>query len=304
MGGSNDSERLYGCIEAGGTKFVLGIVTDDRRIVARKRLPTTKPLETLAAATQWLGQAAGQYGGIVALGIGTFGPACIDRDSAHWGWITSTPKPGWQDTDIAGPISRTLGVPVGFHTDVGAAAVAESRWGAARGQPVATYLTLGTGIGGGTTVDGRVLDGRSHAEMGHVPVRRDPLDTGFSGICPYHGDCLEGMASGPAIIARWGVPLSDLPANHQGHAMIAGYVAQLCLMLEALFSPGRIVIGGGVAKTPGLLSKVAAEMGKAAGGYFPGLDPYTLIVLPGLGEDAGLLGALALAQDAADAARI
>jgi fructokinase len=187
---------------------------------------------------------------------------------------------------------------VGFDTDVAAAAIAESRWGAAQGERVAVYVTVGTGIGGGAVLEGRALHGRSHAEMGHIAVRRDPADAGFAGTCPFHGDCLEGLASGPAIMARWGASLSELPADHPGHGIIAGYLAQLCLALEAMLSPGRIVIGGGVAQTPGLLKAIGERAEALAGGYFAGFDAGR-IVTPGLGEHSGLLGALALAMDVA-----
>lgn len=288
---------LYGCIEAGGTKFVLGLVTDERQILARTRLSTKTPQETLGTAIDWLRAASAEHGVLSAIGVATFGPAGIDRAREDWGHVTSTPKPCWRGADVAGPLIRAFGLPVGFDTDVTAAAIAEARWGAARGERVAAYVTVGTGIGGGAVIDGRPLHGRSHPEMGHIAVRRDPADAGFAGVCPYHGDCLEGLASGPAIVARWGVPLSDLPSGHPGHGIIAGYVAQLCLALEAMLSPGRIVIGGGVAQTSGLPDAIRERARALDGGYFPGFDP-ARIVAPGLGEDSGLLGAFALASDA------
>ncbi|MET0240578.1 MAG: ROK family protein [Sphingobium sp.] len=289
---------LHGCIEAGGTKFIAGIVRDDRTILAETRIPTTTPDETIGRTLHWLKEQA--CGRIAAIGIATFGPAGVDPSAPDWGCITTTPKPGWQGTDMAGPFAAAFGVPVGFDSDVNGAVMAEARWGAAQGHRMAVYVTLGTGIGGGAALDGRPLRGRSHPEMGHIPVRRDPADGAFAGTCPFHGDCLEGLASGPAIIARWGVPLSDLPPDHPGHTIIAGYVAQLCVTLEAMLSPGRIVIGGGVADTPGLIEAIRAHAAIRAGGYFPGFDP-AAIVSPGLGERSGLMGALALAQDASSA---
>ncbi|HEX7821780.1 MAG TPA: ROK family protein [Sphingobium sp.] len=286
---------LYGCVEAGGTKFVLGIVTGSGAVLASRTIPTTLPDETIGTAIDWIGGAARDHGMLSAIGIATFGPAGIDRTRADWGRITSTPKPGWRDSDMAGPFARAFGLPVGFDTDVTGAAVAEYLWGAAQGQRVAVYLTLGTGIGGGAVIDGRPLHGRTHPEMGHIPVRRDPADAGFAGICPFHGDCLEGLASGPAIHARWGVSLSDLQPDHPGHAIIAGYVAQLCIALEAMMAPGRIIIGGGVVRTPGLLPRIRVAAEAAGGNYFPGFDP-NAIVPPGLGERSGLLGAMALAR--------
>ncbi|HEX7871703.1 MAG TPA: ROK family protein, partial [Sphingobium sp.] len=239
---------LHGCIEAGGTKFVVGLVTGAGEILASERIATTQPAETLGAVIGWLTEAARDHGAFAGIGIASFGPAGVHRDGPDWGFITSTPKPGWRDTDVAGPLGRAFGAPVGFDTDVDAAAMAEYRWGAAQGERVAAYVTLGTGIGGGVVIDGRPLHGRTHPEMGHIAVRRDPADAGFAGICPFHGDCLEGLASGPAIVARWGASLSDLPGDHPGHGLIARYVAQLCVALEAMLSPGRIVIGGGVAQ--------------------------------------------------------
>ncbi|CAN5382647.1 ROK family protein [soil metagenome] len=285
----------FGCVEAGGTKFVLGILNEGRDVLAETRIATTGPGETIGTAIDWLSENARDHGPLAAIGIASFGPAGIDPARADWGRITSTPKPGWRDADMAGPFRRAFGVPLGFDTDVNGAALAEHRWGAGQGERTTVYVTLGTGIGGGAVLDGQVLRGRGHPEMGHIPVRRDPADAGFAGICPFHRDCLEGLASGPAVLARWGVPLSDLPADHPGHGIIAGYVAQLCVTLEAMLSPERIVIGGGVAKTPGLLERIGAEAGTMAAGYFPGFDP-AAIVPPGLGERSGLLGALALAM--------
>ncbi|MCE7795704.1 ROK family protein [Sphingobium sufflavum] len=293
--GERERERLYGCVEAGGTKMVLGIASGAGAVLDSLTIPTTLPDETIGAAVAWLDRAARPYGALSAIGIASFGPAGIDRGGADWGRITATPKPGWRDCDMAGPFARALNLPIGFDTDVNAAALAEHRWGAAQGERVAAYVTLGTGIGGGVVIDGRPLHGRTHPEMGHVRVRRDPADGDFGGICPFHGDCLEGLASGPAILARWGVSLSDLPADHPGPAIIAGYVAQLCIALEAMMAPGRIVIGGGVAKTPGLLARIRAAAEGLAGGYFPGFDG-ARIVAPGLGERSGLLGALVLAE--------
>ncbi|MET0366161.1 MAG: ROK family protein [Sphingobium sp.] len=288
---------IHGCIEAGGTKFRVGIATDAGEILASERIATMRPDETLGAVIDWLTHAALDHGPLAGVGIASFGPAGVHKGRGDWGFITSTPKPGWRDTDMAGPLGRAFAVAVGFDTDVDAAAMAEHRWGAAQGERVAVYVTLGTGIGGGVVIDGRPLHGRTHPEMGHIAVRRDPADAGFAGICPFHGDCLEGLASGPAIIARWGMSLSDLPPDHPAHRIVAGYVAQLCVALEAMLSPGCVVIGGGVAQTPALLDRIRQEAGRAAAGYFPGFDPMR-IMPPGLGEDSGLLGALALSMEA------
>jgi fructokinase len=290
------SERLYGCIEAGGTKFVMGLVAAPGDIRATARLDTISPDVTITAAIDWLRGAEARHGAMAAIGIASFGPVELDRGSPDWGNITSTTKPGWSNCDFAGRVGRELGLPVGFDTDVNGAAIAESRWGAGVGQPVSVYVTIGTGIGGGAIVDGRALVGLSHPEMGHMRPQRHPGDLGFAGICPFHGDCLEGLASGPAIKARWGVSLSELPDTHEGHAVIAWYLGQMAVTLQSIMEPGRIILGGGVMGTPGLISKVRRSASELGNGYFRG-QPEQIIVPPALGDRAGLLGALALAQD-------
>jgi fructokinase len=291
--------RRFACVEAGGTKVLAAIIGDDRRIDARTRIATTTPAATLGALADWLTAQQAVFGPIAAAGIASFGPIALDRAAPDWGTIGATPKPHWAGANIVRPVAGALGCPVGLDTDVNGAALAELRWGAARGCAVAAYVTVGTGIGGGLVVDGRAVHGSAHPEMGHVPVRRHPLDGGFAGVCPFHGDCLEGLASGPAIERRWGRPLSALAADHVGHAIIADYLAQLVVMLQRLAAPQRIVIGGGVMATPGLLECI--ERGALAlGGGYAALAPGVL-ASPALGDDAGLLGALALALDASAA---
>ncbi len=190
-----------------------------------------------------------------------------------------------------------MGCPVAIDTDVNGAALAEYRWGAAQDQKTLLYFTVGTGIGGGAIVDGQILKGLSHPEMGHIRLSRHPDDHAFSGNCPFHGDCLEGLASGPAIIARWGKSLSQLPPDHAAHEIIAYYIAQTVCTMQAVFAPGRIIFGGGVMGTPGLLERVQQQAIILGGGYFRG-DPAEIVTLPGLGDKAGMLGALALAQSA------
>jgi fructokinase len=281
---------MLGGIEAGGTKFVLAVGPSPDRIHARHTIPTRDPAITIAEAAKWFAD----QGGIRALGIGSFGPVELDRASDSWGFITNTPKPGWAQCDLAGFFARALGVPVGFDTDVNAAALAEYAAAGGEGGGLA-YLTIGTGIGGGLVLDGKPVHGVAHPEMGHVYPRRHPQDIDFDGICPAHGDCLEGLASGPAVIARWGCSLSDLPADHPGHAIIADYIAQACHMLFASFAVGEIVIGGGVANTPGLVARVAARARELDNGYLPG-GPRYRIRPPRLGGDAGITGALMLAE--------
>jgi fructokinase len=278
-------------IEAGGTKFVVGISDASRQIHARTRIDTTRPEETIAAAIDWLRQQGSDY---AAVGIASFGPLDLDPTSPGWGHITRTTKPDWSDTDVAGPFGAALDCPVAIDTDVNGAALAEWMWGAGQGTNASLYLTVGTGVGGGAIVGGRLIHGVGHPEMGHIRMPRHPADQGFAGICPFHGDCLEGLASGPAIKARWGVSLSNLAADHVGHTMIAWYLAQAAATFQAILEPARIIFGGGVIGTPGLLDRIRTEAAAASGGYFAGVAA-DIIVPPALGDNAGLLGALALA---------
>lgn len=290
----------YGLIEAGGTKFVLGIADETRTISARHRIATTRPGEVIAAAAEWF---AAQGVDFRAIGIASFGPLDLDRTRPSWGHVTRTTKPGWSGADIAGPFARRFGCPVGIETDVNGAALAEARWGAGMGQRSLLYLTIGTGIGGGFVGDGRLLHGASHPEMGHIRMPRHRGDEGFAGICSFHGDCLEGLASGPAVIARWGRSLSELDEDHPGRTMIAWYLGQAVASFQAVMQPARIVLGGGVMATPGLLDQVRIEAATAGHGYFEG-DPQEIVVAPGLGVDSGLLGALAVAKAVTKSDRI
>lgn len=287
----------YALIEGGGTKFVLGTAGPDGVIGARHRLATTTPEETLGAAVDWF---AGQSPAYVAVGIACFGPLQLDPEAPDWGHITRTVKPHWSGADVVGPFATAFGCAVGIETDVHGAALAESQWGAGRGFDSLLYVTVGTGIGGGFVSHGHPLRGAAHPEMGHSRVPRHSDDADFAGICPFHGDCLEGLASGPAIKARWGATLSDLPPDHPAHAMIAWYLGQAIATWQAVLQPERIVLGGGVGTAPGLLDQVRLEAAAAGGGYFAG-DPGKVVVAPGLGEDSGLLGALVVARQAQEA---
>jgi fructokinase len=279
----------YGLIEAGGTKFVLG-VWQDGAIVARQRIPTGFPREVIGQSIAWFAHQGGDYDGI---GIASFGPLDLDRASPTWGHIAATPKPHWSGTDLVTPFASTFDCPVAIDTDVNGAALAEHRWGAGQDVRSLLYLTVGTGIGGGAVIDGRVLHGLSHPEMGHMRLARHPDDSDFAGICPYHGACLEGLASGPAIAARWGASLSELPDGHAARDIIVWYLAQAVTAFQAILSPQRVVMGGGVMATPGLHAMVDAEVRVLGAGYFP-LPDGPLVVPPVLGDDAGLMGALAL----------
>ena len=285
------SKKRYGLVEAGGTKFVLGVATDKDTIEATTRIETTTPEATIRAMLEWF-RAQGR---LDAIGVASFGPLELDRSSPSWGHIGKTPKPYWSGADIAGPLQAALGCPVAIDTDVNGAALAEYHWGAGQGQRSMLYFTIGTGVGGGAVVDGQILHGLSHPEMGHMSLPRHPEDIEFAGICPFHGACLEGLASGPAIKARWGMSLSQLPADHPAHDIIAFYIAQTVVTMQAIFAPGRIIFGGGVMGTPGLIDRVRQQTVTLGGGYFRG-DPNEIVVLPGLGDKAGLLGALVIAQ--------
>lgn len=293
---------LLGGIEAGGSKFVCVVGTGPDDLRAELRVPTTSPGETLATVLQFFQAQQATHGRLHALGIGSFGPVDLDPASAHFGYITSTPKPGWANTDVAGFFRHGLGVPVAFDTDVNAAVLGEWRHGAARGLETFLYLTVGTGIGGGALVHGRVLHGLVHPEMGHVTVAHDRAADPFAGVCPFHGDCLEGLASGSAMAARWGRPAPELPAEHPAWTLEAHYLAQALQGFVCTLSPQRIVIGGGVMNQPQLLPLVRRELQRLLHDYIQapelrhGINAY--LVPAGLDRRAGALGALVLAEQA------
>ncbi len=295
--------RLYGAVEAGGTKFMVAVGNERGELLTQDRFPTTDPVSTLAAATRFLRQGAPGRGAFAAVGVASFGPVELDRRSDRYGRIGKTPKAGWSGTDMAGALAREFSCPIGFDTDVNAAALAEHRWGAARGAATLAYLTIGTGIGGGILVDGVPLHGLMHPEVGHIYPRRHALDLAFAGVCPFHGDCMEGLASGPAIVARTGALLQELDAAHPQWDIEADYLGQLCAQLVLTVSPQRIVMGGGVMSQARLLPSLRERTRHWLGGYIDrrevitDLDRY--IVAPGLGDEAGIMGALALAMDAA-----
>jgi fructokinase len=289
---------LFGGIEAGGTKFVCAVGTGPGDF-EEVRFDTTTPGETLERCAAYF---APYRSGLRALGIGSFGPVDLDECSRAYGYITSTPKAGWANTDFAGWLSRRLGCPVGFDTDVNAAALGEFQWGAARDLANFLYLTIGTGIGGGGMVNGRLLHGLVHPEMGHIFLPRHPRDC-YAGGCAYHGNaCFEGLASGPAIEERWGRAGTELGAEHEAWEMEAYYIALALVSYICTLSPQRIILGGGVMGQRQLLSMVRRKTGDLLNGYIqspsmgPRLDLY--IVSPGLGNRSGVLGAIALAQQA------
>ena len=292
---------LYGGIEAGGTKFVCCVGTGPDDLRAEVRIPTTTPEETLGRSVAFFREQAGEHG-LTALGVACFGPVDLDQASATYGQVTTTPKPGWAGADVVGTLQEALGVPVGFDTDVNGAALGEARWGAGQGLDPFVYLTIGTGVGGGAIVNGAPVHGLVHPEMGHVRVPHDRSLDPFEGACPFHGDCLEGLASGPAMARRWGVPAETLPAGHPAWELEASYLAELMAGLVCTLSPRRIVLGGGVMSGPGLFGMVRQETVRLLAGYVSSpailehIDDY--LVPPGLGDRSGRLGAIALAQAA------
>ena len=289
---------LFGGIEAGGTKFVCAVGTSPDDIRAETRFPTTTPQETIGRAIDFF---KGQDE-ITAVGIGSFGPVDLNPDSPTFGYITSTPKPQWTNVDLAGAIGRALNIPVGFDTDVNGAALGEWRWGAAQGLDSFIYLTIGTGVGGGGMVNGALMHGLIHPEMGHIPLPHDWELDSYNGRCPYHGDCLEGMASGPAIGERWGKPAQELPPDHPAWALEAHYLATALHSFICTLSPQRIILGGGVMEQPQLFPLIRQNVQKRLNNYIQSpsilqqIDSY--IVPPALGNLAGICGALELARRA------
>jgi fructokinase len=288
---------LFGAIEAGGTKFVCGLGTGPENLETAS-FPTSTPAATLEKVIEFFRREAGAA--LDAVGIGVFGPVDLRAESATFGFITSTPKTGWQQCDLAGTLQRALDVPVGFDTDVNAAAAGEARWGAGRGIPDFLYLTVGTGIGGGAMVNGEVIHGVLHPEMGHIRIPHDLKADPFAGACPYHGDCLEGLASGPAIQARWGVPAPQLPPDHPWWKLEARYLAFGLATWVCTLSPERILLGGGVMQQKALFPMVRADLLALLNNYIrvpailERIDSY--VVPPQLGARAGVLGALVLAE--------
>lgn len=287
---------LVGGIEAGGTKFICGVADADGTLVKSARIETTSPDETLHAVATFF-ETATRDRTLVALSIGSFGPLSLRRDAADFGHITNTPKPGWSNVDLVGYLSR-FRVPIAIDTDVNCAAVGERLFGNGRGLDTFCYVTIGTGIGVGLIVGGAPHGGTNHAEAGHILVPRAPGDLEFKGQCPFHEDCLEGLASGPAMQARWRTQPSNLPEDHPAWAIETDYIASLCVNLTYIVRPDRIVLGGGVMQYPHLHRRVRASLAQKLAGYDASIrqiDLENYIVEPGAGPFAGLWGALATA---------
>jgi len=298
-----DASALYGAVEAGGTKFVCALADGGGKIYEEQRFPTTDPVATLAATCEFLRVACSRIGRLTAIGVASFGPVHLRKDSPRYGCIGKTPKPGWSGTDIVGVLAREFDCPVGFDTDVNAAALAEHRWGAARDVESLVYVTVGTGIGGGVVSAGAPLHGLMHPEIGHIHPRRHPRDADFAGVCPFHGDCLEGLASGTAIAARSGAGLHQLDRGHVQWEIEADYLGQLCAHLVVTVSPQRIVLGGGVMSQQQLLAPIRQRLLHWLGGYVdrPEIleDADHYVVTPALAPLSGVMGALLLAMRAA-----
>ena len=290
-----DTSPVVAAIELGGTKINIAIGAHPDRLRAEIVIPTTTPAETLRAVEAFLDLHRGSF---TAIGIASFGPVGLDPPRSDWGHITRTTKPGWTDTNVAPRLAKAFGVPVAFDTDVNGAAMGEHRWGALQGAAVGLYLTVGTGVGGGVVIDGKPLHGLVHPEMGHIRLIR-PMGETFKGVCPFHGDCLEGLVSGPAVLARTGQTLSDLAPNDPRRAQVFDDLGQGLASFVVTLSPTRIVIGGGVAKSPDFHADVATRMRHWLGGYVVSdvMAGATYVVPPALGDRAGIAGGIALAQD-------
>ncbi len=290
---------VYGGIEAGGTKWVCAVAGAGGDVLATEVIPTTTPETTIGAVVRFFGDRRP----LAAIGVGTFGPVDVRPGSPTYGRILATPKPGWANTDVVFPLRAALGVPVRLETDVNAAALGEWRRGAGVGLGSLAYMTVGTGIGVGAVVNDGLVHGLLHPEFGHIRIPHDPVRDPFPGCCPFHGDCLEGLASGEAMRRRWGRPAEHLD-DESAWRLEAEYVALAVMNLTYTLSPERIVVGGGVAEHPSLLPEVRARLLGLAGGY-PGpplpADPETMneyVTAPSLGDRAGVVGAVELARAA------
>ena len=286
--------KYLGGIEAGGTKIVCGLGTAEGKVVDRTSFPTTTPEETMEQVIAYF-----KGKDMKALGVGSFGPLDPHPASPSYGCITSTPKPYWRNFNVLGALKEHFDVPMAFDTDVNAAALGEATWGAAKGLDSCLYITIGTGIGAGAVVNGRIVQGFSHTEMGHILLRRH-ADDSYEGRCPFHHDCFEGLAAGPAIEARWGRKGIELASDHPAWELEAYYAAQALMNYILILMPKKIIMGGGVMKQKQLFPLIQKKLVELMNGYIEHpnllgkLDEY--IVAPQLEDNAGLLGAIALAR--------
>ena len=292
----------YGGIEGGGTKFVCAVGNESGKILAETRFPTTTPDETLTRTVNFFKEQIQNLGPLAAIGVASFGPLDPRPASATFGHILPTPKPGWTNANIVGPLCTAFDVPVGFDTDVNGAALGEWRWGAAQGLDTFIYLTIGTGIGGGGLINGKLMHGLIHPEMGHIPLPRDSAVDPFEGNCPFHGDCFEGLASGPAMQKRWGQRAETLPPDHPAWELEAHYISLAMQSFICTLSPQRIVLGGGVMGQTQLFPLIRKKTVAMLNDYVQSpqilnhIDEY--IVPVALAGQAGIMGAFVLAERA------
>jgi fructokinase len=298
----NEPTPLFGGIEGGGTKFVCAVSSGPADVRAEARFPTTTPQETLQRVINFFQEQESKFGRLDALGLACFGPLDPRLASPTYGRIMLTPKPGWSNADLVGTLRAAFDLPIGFDTDVNGAALAEARWGAAQGCDPVMYITIGTGIGGGLLVNGNLVHGLIHPETGHLLLPHDWQRDPFPGACPFHGDCFEGLAAGPAIEKRWGQRAETLPPDHPAWELEAEYIALALANYIVTLSPQRIILGGGVSQQPQVMQLVRRKVQARLNGYVQSpqileqIDQY--IVHPGLGNQAGVLGAIALAAQA------
>lgn len=295
-------KEVYAGIEAGGTKFVCAIGNSSGHIIDRVKIPTALPHETMREVVKFIQEATKNLN-LLAIGIATFGPLYLDPTSSYFGYVDAEQKAGWGHFDLVGSVKQTFNVPIGFDTDVNGAALGEGRWGAGVGYDTFAYWTIGTGIGAGFVSRGRIMHGLIHPEAGHATVPQDKTKDPFSGVCPYHGNCLEGLASGPSMKERWHVESAMyLPEDHPAWDLEAEYLGHAMANCVLNISPQRIIIGGGVMQRQSLFAKVRTNTQNLLNGFIKhraileDIDKY--IVPPALGGDAGVRGALAIAEKA------
>lgn len=282
----------FGGIEAGGTKFVCAVADENQQIVEKVSISTTTPEETLAKVFQFFDAYP-----LKAMGIGSFGPIGIDQTQENYGFVLATPKKGWANFDFLGSMKEKYAIPFAWTTDVNAAAYGELKKGAAQGKNSCIYLTVGTGIGAGVVLNGEIFQGIAHPEMGHIYVKRHPQDT-YEGTCPYHKDCLEGLAAGPSLEARTGIKGQELPEDHPVWDIQAFYIAQALMNYALTLAPEKIILGGGVMNQEHLLQKIRQQFLEQMAGYMETPAPEEYIVRWGLPNESGIIGSLLLAEAA------